>query len=302
MADLLSHENVDISLTVIQVLEELTDDDVLEGGEDEDEDEEDDSDDKRASTSTSARQAVVNFASGLLSAQVAELLVNNLGRLNEEEEQERSGVYHSLSLIENLLSLQPSLREALAKKTTFISWLLKRLQPPIKKEKDKREDDALAQNRQYAAELLSILLQGGEESRTVRIAFGKNAGMEICLKVLSVYRKRDPAGAEETEYMENVFDCICSAVAEPENKALFLQEEGVELMVIMMKEKLLARNRAIKALDHALTGDAGTAACEHFVEALGLKSLFTAFMNKVRYRCPHACRCRLMFQPLLSGC
>ena len=49
------------------------------------------------------------------------------------------------------------------------------------------------------------------------------------------YRKRDPSGADETEYMENVFDALCSALTEPENKKLFLEDEGVELMVIMMK-------------------------------------------------------------------
>jgi len=35
--------------------------------------------------------------------------------------------------------------------------------------------------------------------------------------------------------MENVFDFLCSALSEPENKKIFLDEEGVELMVIMMK-------------------------------------------------------------------
>jgi beta-catenin-like protein 1 len=104
--------------------------------------------------------------------------------------------------------------------------------------------------------------------------------------------------------MENVFDFLCSALSEPENKKIFLDEEGVELMVIMMKsvrssrwrlegnfadvscgarrDKMMARTRAIKVLDHALTGDAGSEACERFVEVLGLKSLFAAFMNKVR--------------------
>jgi hypothetical protein len=161
------------------------------------------------------------------------------------------------------------------------------LQLPSKKDKEKREDDSLAQNRQYAAELLSIILQGPETGHEARLAFCKNSGMNSCLKVLSTYRKRDPSGAEELEYMENVFDCVCSALSEPENKTQFLQEEGVELMVIMMKDKMLSRNRAIKVLDHALTGDAGTAACERFVEVLGLKSLFSVFMNKVRFAAVH---------------
>jgi beta-catenin-like protein 1 len=35
--------------------------------------------------------------------------------------------------------------------------------------------------------------------------------------------------------MENVFDTLCSALAQPEMKKAFLEAEGVELMVIMMK-------------------------------------------------------------------
>jgi len=39
--------------------------------------------------------------------------------------------------------------------------------------------------------------------------------------------------------MENVFDALCSALAEPENKQLFLDSEGVDLMVLMMKYVLV---------------------------------------------------------------
>lgn len=102
--------------------------------------------------------------------------------------------------------------------------------------------------------------------------------------------------------MENLFDTLCSALLEPEIKKLFHEAEGVDLMLIMMKcvriflycraythpefsqyrEKLLARSRAIKVLDHALAESSGTANCETFVvEAGGLKTLFAAFMGKV---------------------
>jgi len=54
----------------------------------------------------------------------------------------------------------------------------------------------------------------------------------------------------------------------------------VDLMVLMMKEKRQSRSRSIKVLDYAMSGAAGTATCETFVEALGLKTLFSAFMGK----------------------
>ena len=103
---------------------------------------------------------------------------------------------------------------------------------------------------------------------------------------MQLFRKRDPAGADELEYMENLFDSLCSLLSSSEAKASFVQEEGTELMVIMLREKLLARSRALKVLDYAMSGNAGTAACEAFVEAQGLKSLFSAFMQTVRGRRP----------------
>ena len=42
-----------------------------------------------------------------------------------------------------------------------------------------------------------------------------------------------------------------------------------------------AKSRSIKVLDYAMSGPSGTATCEVFVEALGLKTLFSAFMGKV---------------------
>ena len=50
------------------------------------------------------------------------------------------------------------------------------------------------------------------------------------------------------------------------------------------REKLLARTRAIKVLDYALQTDAGSGACVRFVEMLGLKTFFSAFMGRAEKR------------------
>lgn len=42
-----------------------------------------------------------------------------------------------------------------------------------------------------------------------------------------------------------------------------------------------SKSRSIKVLDYAMSGTAGAVICETFVDALGLKTLFTAFMGKV---------------------
>lgn len=52
-------------------------------------------------------------------------------------------------------------------------------------------------------------------------------------------------------------------------------------MALIMKEKVVARTRAIKVMAYATQGEDGKGCCERFVEVLGLKSLFSAFMGKV---------------------
>jgi beta-catenin-like protein 1 len=52
---------------------------------------------------------------------------------------------------------------------------------------------------------------------------------------LQQYRHRDPIDADETEFMENLFDALCSALSEPSIKQQFLAAEGPDLMILMMK-------------------------------------------------------------------
>ncbi|KAF8529145.1 DUF1716-domain-containing protein [Hysterangium stoloniferum] len=256
LVDLLSHENADIVIDVVEVIHELTDEDVGNEGEDDDDEE------------GRREEALRELIEGLLEHSLLELLVQNLTRLNESEETDRQGVFHVLGIFENTIGFNPELSIRMVSETNILPWLLERISA-------KTHDD----NRGYAAEVLSILLQGNRENR---LTFGTKGGVETLLQVISQFRKKDPSDADETEFMENVFDILCSALIEPETKQLFLQEEGVDLMVIIMKEKKQSRSRAIKVLDHALSGAAGTSNCETFIEALGLKTLFSAFMGKAQ--------------------
>ncbi|KAA1466407.1 DUF1716-domain-containing protein [Dentipellis sp. KUC8613] len=251
---LLSHENTDIALDVVELVHELTDEDVGLEGEEEGVDQ-----DQREG-------ALKSLVDALLKLSILELLVDNMSRFNEREEADRQGIFHVLGIFENIVGSDPDLAERLVLKTALLPWLLQRIQVKTHEE-----------NRSYAAELLSILLQ---TSRANRLEFGDKDGVDTLLKVVSQFRRRDPGDADEAEFMENAFDTLCSALGEPEIKALFLKSEGVDLMVLMMKEKMDSRSRSIKTLDHALSGTAGTEACEVFVEALGLKHLFSAFMGK----------------------
>ncbi|KAG8892203.1 hypothetical protein FRC01_014293, partial [Tulasnella sp. 417] len=220
LVELLTHENVDIVIDVVELIKELTDEDVgNEADEDEDEDEDE--------AGSSREKGMKLLIDGLLENTILELLVSNLSRMNEAEESDRQGIYNTLNVFENVLAFNPTLSRTLVTNTTMLKWLLERVQA-------KTHDD----NRVYASELLAIILQ---DNRQNRLDLGKAGGVDTLLQVLAQYRKKDPVDADEVEFMENIFDSLCSSLAEPEIKSLFLEGEGVELMVIMMKEKMLAR-------------------------------------------------------------
>ncbi|KAH7887699.1 Catenin-beta-like protein [Phlebopus sp. FC_14] len=249
---LLSHENIDIVIDVVEVFHELTDEDV--GNEEAVDGQED------------AQGSLKILIEALVQNSILELLVDNLPRLNEAEESDRQGIFHILGVFENVIGFNPAFSVQLVSKTKIMHWLLQRIQ-------SKTHDE----NRGYAAELLSIVLQNSVANR---IKLGRDDGVEIILRVLSQFRRRDPVDADEAEFMENLFDTLCSALSEPENKSLFLASEGVDLMVLMMKEKLQSKLRSIKTLDYAMSGSAGANVCSNFVDVLGLKTLFSAFMSK----------------------
>jgi beta-catenin-like protein 1 len=93
-------------------------------------------------------------------------------RFNEAEEADRQGIYHVLGIFENFIGSKPPLAERLVLKTKLLPWLVNRVQ-------SKKHDE----NRGYAAELLSILLQGSQPNR---LELGRKDGVESLLKVTSV--------------------------------------------------------------------------------------------------------------------
>lgn len=243
---LLAHENTDIAIDAIEVLAELTDEDV--GAEEH------------------QWKALVDAMSD---ANVIELLTQNLDRLDEAAESDRSGVYHVLTVIENLSSQQSIAESFAGRNEGLLKWLLARTQ-----KKEKR----VGQNTQYTAEVLAILLQSSSKTRMKIIEMD---GVDVLLQLLSAYRKRDPEkDSDEEEYAENLFDCLVGLVDEPLGKQKFLQAEGVELCLIMLREGKMSKTRALRVLDHAMSGSTGAAVCEQIVEAAGLKTVFAMFMKK----------------------
>ncbi|KAG7007014.1 hypothetical protein G7Y79_00012g033500 [Physcia stellaris] len=245
LVSLLSHENTDIAIDAIEIINELTDEDV------------------------EAEQAQWDsLVDAMLEANLINLLYENLSRFDEKVESDRAGVYHVLGVAENLAS-RVLIAETLAKETSIIEWLLSRIRQP---------EPAVSQNKQYAAEVLAILLQSSSTNRSQIVQ--KN-GIDLILQLLSPYRKRDPLkGTEEEEYVENLFNCITCCVDAGPGKDKFMEAEGIELCLIMLRDGKMSKPRALRLLDHALGGQDGSACCEKLVEAAGLKVTFSTLIKK----------------------
>lgn len=241
---LLSHDNTDIAIDVVHLLQDLTDEDVLEDNDE------------------PARVLV----DALIENNVLELLVQNLQRLSDADSDpdEMAAVYNTLATIENLIEVKPSVAELVCERTKLLRWLLGKIKV--------REFDS---NKQYASEILAILLQNSTANQK---RLGQMNGVDVLLQAVAMYKSKDPKTSDEEEMLENLFDSLCCVLMPLENKERFVKAEGVELMIIIMKQKKSAYASAIRALDFAMTKY--PPACERFVDVLGLKTAFAAFMGK----------------------
>ncbi|KAG9229556.1 Catenin-beta-like protein [Amylocarpus encephaloides] len=245
LVGLLAHENTDIAIDAVEIISELIDEDV--------------------EAETDQWNALVD---AMVESDLLDLLISNFGRFNESNDSDRSGVYHALSVLENMAS-RPAVAEKIGQDTTVLQWLLKRIQ---------KKESLVTQNKQYAAEVLAILLQSSPLNRTKICELD---GVDILLQILAAYRKRDPAkGTEEEEFVENVFDALTCIVDEGVGKSKFIEAEGVELALIMIREGKMSKSRALRLVDHALGGPTGAEVCSRLVEAAGLKVIFSMFMKK----------------------
>lgn len=261
LVGLLAHENADIATAAIQTLEELLDED---------------------SGATEAQWQ--GLADAVLEADLLGLVHANLERLDEEgDEGDREGVYHCLALLEDLCSSESTSRRV-GSHDGLLRWLIDRA--------GKKEVE-VSQNKQYAAELIAILAGSGVENRNSLIDMDV---VDEFLQLAAAYRKRDPAkGTEEEEYVGNIFEALTCIIDAPAGKKKFLEAEGTELVLIMLKEGKMSRQLALRMLAHACSGSSspvdtqqkesdrvigGREVCEQVVRAGGLKPLFTLFMKK----------------------
>ncbi|WKX89323.1 hypothetical protein Q1695_008737 [Nippostrongylus brasiliensis] len=244
MLTLLSHENSDILGATVNLLQELTDVDILNEGEE------------------GAARLIESLATG----RIVESFLTAFEKLDEKVKDDADAVHNALSVVENMIDFRPETAEDCVNQNLFI-WLLSRAC-------QKGQFDA---NKMYASELVALLLQLSESAK--RKLTEKVDGIDMLLRALAVYKRHDPENLDEREHMENLFDALCAALMLPANRGKFLDDEGLQLMNLMLRERKQSRESALKVLDHATTGPEGKDNCNKFVEILGLRTLFPLFMR-----------------------
>uniref|UniRef100_A0A667YU99 Beta-catenin-like protein 1 n=1 Tax=Myripristis murdjan TaxID=586833 RepID=A0A667YU99_9TELE len=231
-----------IAIAVVDLLQELTDIDTLHESE----------------------EGAEVLIDALLEGQVVALLVQNMERLDEQVKEEADGVYNTLAIIENMAEFRPGLCTEAAQQG-LMQWLLKRIK---------------VRNRLTMSYTLFPLIAHIPGNGIVILELlGEMDGIDVLLQQLSVFKRHNPATAEEQEMMENLFDSLCSCLMLPANRDRFLRGEGLQLMNLMLREKKMSRTSALKVLDHGMIGPEGTDNCHKFVDILGLRTIFPLFMK-----------------------
>ncbi|KUF99041.1 hypothetical protein AM588_10010809 [Phytophthora nicotianae] len=209
---LFAHDNLDIRLAVLSLLAEVTDVD------------------DAAMSLEPARMLTKH----LVDEKLLPLLVTNLYQLaaavdNAEDtqaEEETTGIYNSLQILENMADLEPQVCVQVAE-TSILPFLLKQVSAGRK----------FSENKLYASEILSILLQSGAEPREKFVSWmGKDPPSEMknkekkekvdlmddLLQALAPYRKKDPGSEEEEELVGNLKASKVSEKAKEEENAASL--------------------------------------------------------------------------------
>ena len=262
---LLAHDNADVAAHALELLHELTDADAVESHE----------------------EGGAALAKSFARESGYELLLQALERFAKRERdvpEDAAAVHHALGVVENLLEMEPEQAAELAgaRGGALPRWIARRATKASKGKPSVGGGGGADDVRAYAAEVFAILAQTGGDA--VKQLIGGDGGIDAVLTCLAPFKSRDPADEAEEEWLENVFDALCALLSSPANRDAFLACEGTELMLLILRSKKIAKHAsvarlaAIKTLDHALTNC--PRACAAFVDALGLKSAFAAFMGK----------------------
>lgn len=250
---LLQHDNEDIAARVVSLLQEMTemDEDIT----------------------PQEYDGLWEFCEGLLANGLLSLLLERLQRVDEAVEGGSDIVYKALAIMENFVDVDVRLLESTSAAIWhgWNSYLVNRFSSP---------GLGSDQNRFYALELTSILACSAP---LFRLAFLASAdGIDKILGCIAQFKVTgDPKSADEQEYFENLFDLLCNLILEADGLEHFIACQGIDLILLLIKETTMVRVRGLRVLAFALTDrDSVAQTADAVINALGLKVLCPILMRK----------------------
>ncbi|KAJ3362724.1 hypothetical protein GGF31_001333 [Allomyces arbusculus] len=263
---LLTHDNPDIGIAALEVIGELTDDDVINPEE--------------AEIGVEDLRGIREFVAALLEQDLLQILEAGYRRdLAAEPEPGQDPataaaardetLWKYLTVLENLLAVDESLADRILTKTTFMPYFIETMR-----------EKAFTPLRSYIVELLATMAQQSDRVRDALIAQG---AVDSVLLILSAFRKRNPDDADHAEYLANAFSLLCCLLGTSKGQSAFRAAEGLELMALMIQARQMARIGAIRVLNYATLpldrAEAVHMAVHAICTAQVLKCVFPVYMG-----------------------
>jgi beta-catenin-like protein 1 len=296
LTQLLGHENDDIAAIVVSIYLEWLDPTLL-------------SDDPDLTS------AVGTLASRVL-MEAWETIVSDFGRFQATDDSNSStsqdnmlkGIENSLSLMENLLDLDLMIPEGIVKQgsdsnhsaaafmvkeTKIVSWLVEQVE----------KEGVTVEFQGRCLELVSLLAQREDvhtilpdwsklpmypaaSDKSQEPPFKKSKqpttldAIECMLQVIGRFRKTQPENESQTDLLENACIALSACITFSKiNLNVFLDGQGIELVVRCLKERVHSGVSTLKLLDFVGHDTVHKQACERLVAAGGLKFLFPLFLG-----------------------
>eukprot|EP00462_Mataza_sp_D1_P011188 CAMPEP_0175157706 /NCGR_PEP_ID=MMETSP0087-20121206/22366_1 /TAXON_ID=136419 /ORGANISM="Unknown Unknown, Strain D1" /LENGTH=582 /DNA_ID=CAMNT_0016445375 /DNA_START=35 /DNA_END=1783 /DNA_ORIENTATION=+ len=246
LLSLIPHENTDIGVSVINLLHDVFD--VENVMEDED-----------------SFSVVQTF----LDSNGPNIVIELLLKLDElSSSSDATAVFNAMEIFENLVEVEVENAKKLATETKLLFFIFEKLKKEV-----------FDQTKLYATEILSILVQSGGSEVQKAFSGASSTHIVTVLKAIARYRRRDPDGGEETEYLENLFTALHFILLDnPDNQLRFGKAEGFQLMLAIIRKNKYAKHGALKTINFALQNCQPN--CEKLVDSAGLKVLFAVLMKK----------------------
>lgn len=192
----------------------------------------------------------------IISSKVIETVVANLNRYDEVRDDEKEGIYKVFGILENILEIKPESSAAIGTKTYIMNWIVGKLS----KNTEKMDDNKL-----YGSEILSILLQAKENQEH----FGHANLLPNLLEVMDTYKKKSKFFMDEKEMILNILDSLSLALMIDHNKAQFIMNEGIDIMLECLKKKEFFSKNCYTCIDFSLINN--SEGCRFFIGSGGLK-------------------------------